>query len=179
LEVEMDGVSALTVPLQTAYQIPAGAGIGHAHLKVSDLERALEFYCGVLGFKLVARFRNSAAFIAAGDYHHHLGLNTWESLGTSPPPLHHTGLYHVAIRYPTKRDLAIAVRRLGDAGIPLRGASDHGVSVSIYLSDPDGIGLELTWDRPPEEWPQRPEGGVELRMADPIDLDALLREANT
>ncbi|HEY9384359.1 MAG TPA: VOC family protein [Gemmatimonadales bacterium] len=175
----MDRAFALTAPPEAGYQIPAGAGIGHAHLKVSSLDRALEFYCGILGFHLVAKFRNSAAFLAAGDYHHHLGLNTWESLGAGPPPPHHTGLYHVAIRYPTRRDLAVAVKRLRDSAVPLRGASDHGVSVSIYLSDPDGIGLELTWDRPAAEWPHTPEGGVELRMADPFDLDALLAEAES
>jgi catechol 2,3-dioxygenase len=177
--MEMNRSAALTAPPETDYQIPAGAGIGHVHLKVSSLDRALQFYCGVLGFNLVTRFRNSAAFLAAGDYHHHLGLNTWESLGAAPPPPHHTGLYHAAIRYPTRRDLAVAVRRLRDAGIPLRGASDHGVSVSIYLTDPDGIGLELTWDRPPEQWPRNAEGELELRMADPFDLEALIREADS
>ncbi|NOT09822.1 MAG: glyoxalase [Gemmatimonadales bacterium] len=156
--------------------MPDGAGIGHTHLKVSDIDRALEFYCGVLGFNLVTRFRDSAAFIAAGGYHHHIALNTWESLGGSPPPPHHTGLYHVAIRYPTRRDLAVAVRRVTEAGHPLQGASDHGVSISIYLADPDGIGLELTWDRPESEWPRGAGGRIELRMADPIDLGALLRE---
>ena len=173
----MQRVASLPALPEAGYEIPAGAGIGHAHLKVSSLDRALQFYCGILGFKLVAKFRNSAAFLAAGDYHHHLGLNTWESLGASPPPPHHTGLYHVAIRYPTRRDLAVAVKRLRDAAIPLRGASDHGVSVSIYLSDPDGIGLELTWDRPVAEWPHTPDGAVELRMADPFDLEALIAEA--
>jgi len=173
----MNRVAALSAPPEASYQIPAGAGIGHVHLKVSNLDRSLEFYCGILGFNLVARFRDSAAFLAAGDYHHHLGLNTWESLGASPPGPRHTGLYHAAIRYPARRDLAVAVRRLGEAGVPLRGASDHGVSVSIYLTDPDGIGLELTWDRPAAEWPRTPEGEVELRMADPFDLAALLREA--
>jgi catechol 2,3-dioxygenase len=174
----MDPAASLTALPEAGYQIPAGVGIGHAHLKVSDLERALTFYCGILGFNLVAKFRDSAAFLAAGDYHHHLGLNTWESLGASPPPPHHTGLYHVAIRYPARRDLAIAVRRLQEAGIPLRGASDHGVSVSVYLSDPDGIGLELTWDRPAAQWPRTPQGEVDLRMADPFDLEALVREAD-
>ncbi|HEV8612502.1 MAG TPA: VOC family protein [Gemmatimonadales bacterium] len=173
----MDRTASLTAPPEAGYQIPVGTGIGHAHLKVSNLDRALEFYCGILGFNLVARFRNSAAFIAAGDYHHHLGLNTWESLGASPPSPHHTGLYHIAIRYPTRHDLATAVKRLRESGIPLRGASDHGVSVSVYLTDPDGIGLELTWDRPAAEWPRTPEGDVELRMSDPFDLEALLREA--
>lgn len=174
----MDAASALAVPPEAGYQIPVGAGIGHVHLKVSQLDRALDFYCGILGFNLVARFRDSAAFLAAGDYHHHLGLNTWESLGATPPAPHHTGLYHVAIRYPTRRDLAVAVKRLRDSSVPLRGASDHGVSVSIYLTDPDGIGLELTWDRPAAEWPRTPAGEVELRMADPFDLEALIREAS-
>lgn len=173
----MNRVAAQQAPAEASYQIPAGAGIGHAHLKVSNLDRSLEFYCGILGFNLVARFRDSAAFLAAGDYHHHLGLNTWESLGASPPPPRHTGLYHVAIRYPTRRDLAVALRRVAEAGVPLRGASDHGVSVSIYLTDPDGIGLELTWDRPAQEWPRTAEGEVDLRMSDPFDLGALLREA--
>ena len=175
----MDRAAALTAPPEAGYQIPAGAGIGHVHLKVSSLDRALEFYCGILGFTLVARFRNSAAFLAAGGYHHHIGLNTWESLGGSPPPPQNTGLYHAAIRYPTRRDLAVAVRRLREGGVPLRGASDHGVSVSIYLTDPDGIGLELTWDRPAEEWPRTPDGEVELRMSDPFDLEALIREADS
>jgi catechol 2,3-dioxygenase len=158
--------------------IPAGAGIGHVHLKVSDIDRSLQFYCGVLGFRLVARFKDSAAFVSAGDYHHHIGLNTWESRGASPAPPRHTGLYHLAIRYPTRRDLAVAVQRVTQSGVPLHGASDHGVSISIYVEDPDGIGLELTWDRPAEEWPRSPEGEVELRMADPFDLEALLREAD-
>jgi catechol 2,3-dioxygenase len=133
----------MTAPAATelAYHIPADAGLGHAHLKVSDLSRALEFYCGVLGFSLVARYHDSAAFLAAGDYHHHLGLNTWESEGAAPPPPHHTGLHHLAIRYPTRTDLAVAVRRVLAAGVTLSGASDHGVSVSVYLSDPDGTGL--------------------------------------
>lgn len=170
----------MTAPamIDTTYRIPGAAGIGHTHLKVSNLDRALDFYCGILGFNLVARFRDSAAFVAAGGYHHHLGLNTWESLGASPPPPRHTGLYHVAILYPTRRDLAVAVRRILQAGVGLQGASDHGVSVSIYLTDPDGIGLELTWDRPQAEWPHTPDGGVELRMADPFDLDAMLHEAD-
>ena len=162
----------------TDYAIPAGAGIGHVHLKVSDIDRSLQFYCGVLGFRLVARFKDSAAFVSAGDYHHHIGLNTWESRGASPAPPRHTGLYHLAIRYPTRRDLAVAVQRVTQSGVPLHGASDHGVSISIYVEDPDGIGLELTWDRPAEEWPRSPEGEVELRMADPFDLEALLREAD-
>lgn len=158
------------------YRIPAGAGIGHAHLKVSDLERALAFYQGVLGFDLVQRFGRSAAFVSAGGYHHHLGLNTWESRGGTPPPPGHTGLYHVAIRYPTRRDLAVALRRLLDAGVPLQGASDHGVSESLYLTDPDGNGLELTWDRPPEQWPRDGQGEIAM-VTDPLDLEGLLAEA--
>jgi len=169
--------AVLSAAPKTRYQIPAAAGIGHVHLKVSNLEQSIDFYCGVLGFELVARFRNSAAFVSAGGYHHHIGLNTWESLEGSPAPRHHTGLYHVAIRYPTVRDLAIAVRRVLDAGILLRGASDHGVSIAVYLNDPDGIGLELTWDRPREDWPRTPNGDIELTMSGPFDLDALLREA--
>ena len=161
---------------ELVYHIPADAGLGHAHLKVSDLARALEFYCGVLGFSLVARYYDSAAFLAAGDYHHHLGLNTWESLGASPPPPQHTGLHHLAIRYPTRTDLAVAVRRVLAAGVVLSGASDHGVSVSVYLSDPDGTGLELTWDRPVAEWPHTPDGSLEYRVEDELDIEALLSE---
>ena len=168
----------MTAPAATelAYHIPADAGLGHAHLKVSDLSRALEFYCGVLGFSLVARYRDSAAFLAAGDYHHHLGLNTWESEGGSPPPPHHTGLHHLAIRYPTRSDLAVAVRRVLAAGVVLNGASDHGVSVSVYLTDPDGTGLELTWDRPSSEWPHMPDGNLEYRVEDALDIEAWLSE---
>ncbi len=164
------------VATELNYHIPAAAGLGHAHLKVSDLPRALEFYCGVLGFALVARYQDSAAFLAAGGYHHHLGLNTWESRGAPPPPAHHTGLHHLAIRYPTRSDLAIAVRRVLAAGVVLSGASDHGVSVSVYLTDPDGTGLELTWDRPSHEWPHTADGGVEYRVEEPLDLEALLAE---
>lgn len=168
----------MTAPVATelSYHIPAAATLGHAHLKVSDLPRALEFYCGVLGFTLVARYQDSAAYLAAGGYHHHLGLNTWESRGTLPPPSHHTGLHHLAIRYPTRSDLAIAVRRVLAAGVVLTCASDHGVSVSIYLTDPDGTGLELTWDRPIHEWPHTADGGVEYRVETPLDLEGLLAE---
>jgi catechol 2,3-dioxygenase len=158
----------------TPNPIDPGVTIGHAHLKVADLERALAFYCGVLGFELKARYPG-AAFIAAGDYHHHIGLNTWESRGGSPPPRGTTGLYHVAILYPTRAALADALRRLRKAGIPLDGASDHGVSEALYLRDPDGNGLELYRDRPREEWPRDAEGRYAL-ISDPFDVEGLLRE---
>ena len=133
--------------------------IGHVHLKVADLERALQFYCGVLGFEVQQRFGNEAAFISAGGYHHHIGLNTWESKGGSPPPPGRTGLYHTAILYPTRAALADAVRRVLDAGIELDGAADHGVSEAIYLRDPDENGVELYHDRPESEWPRTPKIG--------------------
>ena len=149
--------------------------IGHVHLKVADLERSLRFYCGVLGFQLTQRYGTQAAFVSAGGYHHHIGLNTWESLGGSPPPPGTTGLYHVAILYPTRRSLADALRRLIDAGIRLDGASDHGVSEALYLRDPDDNGLELYWDRPQQEWPRTPEGGVAM-FTRRLDLHGLLAE---
>jgi catechol 2,3-dioxygenase len=150
--------------------------IGHVHLKVADLERALKFYCGVLGFELMQRFGSSAAFISAGGYHHHIGLNTWESAGGSPPPPHSTGLYHLAILYPTRALLADALRRLVAAGVELDGAADHGVSEALYLRDPDNNGVELYWDRPREQWPRSPDGGVAM-FTRALDLDALLKEA--
>jgi catechol 2,3-dioxygenase len=151
--------------------------IGHVHLKVADLERALEFYVGVLGFEEQARYGIQAAFISAGGYHHHIGLNTWESQGGSPPPPGHTGLYHAAIRYPDRKALAGALRRLVDAGIPLDGASDHGVSEALYLRDPDGNGLELYWDRAKEEWPRSDDGSLAM-FTRPLDVQALLQEAD-
>lgn len=150
-------------------------GIGHVHLKVADLDRALKFYCGVLGFELTQRFGSQAAFISAGGYHHHIGLNTWESAGGSPPPPGATGLYHLAILYPTRALLADALRRVLAAGIELEGASDHGVSEAIYLRDPDNNGVELYWDRPRKQWPRSPEGGVAM-FTHPLDLDSLLAE---
>jgi catechol 2,3-dioxygenase len=150
--------------------------IGHVHLKVADLERALKFYCGVLGFELQQRFGSQAAFISAGGYHHHIGLNTWESAGGSPPPSRSTGLYHLAILYPTRAQLADALRRLLGAGIELDGASDHGVSEALYVRDPDGNGVELYWDRPKEKWPRAADGGVAM-FTRALDLDALLKEA--
>ena len=148
--------------------------IGHVHLKVADLERALSFYCGVLGFELTQRYGSQAAFVSAGGYHHHFGLNTWESLGGSPPPEHSTGLYHLAILYPTRATLADALRRLTTAKIPLEGASDHGVSEALYLRDPDQNGVELYWDRPKESWPRGPKGELAMFTV-PLDLDDLLR----
>ncbi|MDQ3623609.1 MAG: VOC family protein [Verrucomicrobiota bacterium] len=150
--------------------------IGHVHLKVANLERALGFYCGVLGFEITQRYGKEAAFLSAGGYHHHIGLNTWESLGGSPPPPGATGLYHLAIVYPTRAGLADALLRLRRAGIPLDGASDHGVSEALYLRDPDGNGVELYWDRPAERWP-RTEGGALAMFTRPLDLDSLIAEA--
>lgn len=149
--------------------------IGHVHLKVADLERALGFYHGVLGFDIVQRLRGSAAFLSAGGYHHHIGLNTWESRGGAPPPPGTTGLYHVAIRYPDRRTLADALRRLAAAGVPLDGASDHGVSEAVYLRDPDGNGVELYRDRPEDEWPRERDGTLAM-VTRPLDLAALLAE---
>ena len=155
------------------YRIPARTRIGHVHLKVSDLDRALAFWQGVLGFELQQKFGAQAAFISAGGYHHHIGLNTWESAGGPPPAPGTTGLYHVAILFDTRRELAIAVKRVVDAGIPLQGASDHGVSEAVYLADPDQNGIELYWDRPRGEWPRDPAGGVAM-FSRRLDLDALL-----
>jgi catechol 2,3-dioxygenase len=152
--------------------------IGHVHLKVADLERALGFYCGVLGFELTVRRGRAAAFLSAGGYHHHIGLNTWESLGGSPPAPGTTGLYHLAILYPTRAELADALRRVMSAGIPLDGASDHGVSEALYLRDPDQNGVELYWDRPREQWPHSPDGSLTM-FTRPLDLDGLLAEANS
>jgi catechol 2,3-dioxygenase len=159
-----------------AEPIDPGVDIGHVHLKVADVDRALGFYCGVLGFELMQRYGADAAFVSAGGYHHHIGLNSWESQGGAPPPPGTTGLYHVAIRYPTRRALADALRRLKDAGVPLTGASDHGVSEALYLSDPDGNGIELYWDRPKEAWPE-PQPGQKVEMyVRPLDLESLSAE---
>lgn len=150
--------------------------IGHVHLKVASIERSLAFYCGVLGFELTQRFGDGAAFLSAGGYHHHIAVNTWESLGGSPPPPGTTGLYHHAILYPTRVALADALRRLIAAKIPLDGASDHGVSESLYLRDPDDNGVELYCDRPQELWPRTPEGGIAMYTRR-LDLESLLAEA--
>lgn len=156
--------------------IDPGVTIGHVHLKVADLERAVGFYHDVLGFDLTQRYGAGAAFLSAGGYHHHIGLNVWESRGGSPPPPGSTGLYHVAIRYPTRATLADALRRLRAAGVPLDGASDHGVSEALYLRDPDDNGLELYWDRPREAWPRAEDGSLAMQTQ-PLDLDDLLRHA--
>ncbi len=148
--------------------------IGHVHLKVADLTRALDFYCGVLGFEVTQRYGAQAAFISAGGYHHHIGLNTWESAGASPPPPGRTGLYHLAILYPTRADLADALRRLQTAGIALDGAADHGVSQALYLQDPDHNGVELYWDRPQSEWPVDADGNLAM-FTRPLDLTDLLQ----
>jgi catechol 2,3-dioxygenase len=147
--------------------------IGHVHLKVADLERALAFYRDVLGFEVTQRYADQAAFLSAGGYHHHIGLNTWESAGGKPPPSGSTGLYHLAIAYPTRAELVDALRRLMRAAIPLDGASDHGVSEAIYLRDPDGNGVELYWDRPREQWPRTPTGDLAM-VTEPLNLDDLL-----
>jgi catechol 2,3-dioxygenase len=158
------------------HPIDSGARIGHVHLKVADLERALRFYCGVLGFEIQQRWGTQAAFISAGGYHHHIGLNTWESAGGSPPPPGTTGLFHLAILYPSRGELADALRRLLAANVPLDGASDHGVSEALYLRDPDENGVELYWDRPEEAWPRTPSGELAM-FTRPLDLDNLLGES--
>ena len=155
--------------------IHPGTRIGHVHLKVADLDRALGFYCGVLGFELMQLYGAQAAFVSAGGYHHHIGLNTWESRGGSPPAPGTTGLYHTAILYPTRRLLADALKRLIAAKIPLEGASDHGVSEALYLRDPDDNGVELYWDRPKDRWPQKPDGSLQM-FTHPLDLHDLLAE---
>jgi catechol 2,3-dioxygenase len=159
-----------------AEPIDPGVDIGHVHLKVADIDRSLAFYSGVLGLELMQRYGSDAAFLSAGGYHHHIGLNSWESKDGSPPARGTTGLYHTAIRYPTRRSLADALKRLIDADIALTGASDHGVSEALYLDDPDGNGVELYWDRAKEDWPQ-PQPGQKVEMyVHPLDLEGLLAE---
>src|SRR5215468_2798307 len=164
--------------LMSAPPIDARVRIGHVHLKVADLERSLHFYCDVLGFELTQRYSEGAAFVSAGGYHHHIGLNTWESLGGSPPPPRATGLFHLAILYPTRALLADALRRLLAAGIQLDGASDHGVSEALYLRDPDQNGVELYWDRPAKDWPRSRDGDLAM-FTRPLDLEDLLSESNS
>jgi catechol 2,3-dioxygenase len=158
-----------------SYRIPAKTHIGHVHLKVSDIGKALAFYSDLLGFEITTRYGESAVFISAGGYHHHIGLNTWFSKNGNKPPSNTTGLFHTAIVYPTRKDLAIALKRLIDANYPLTGASDHGVSQAIYLDDPDGNGVELYWDRPREEWPLDAHGNLQMYTKH-LDLDNLLAE---
>ena len=162
--------------MNTQAPIDPGVRIGHVHLKVADLERAIGFYRDVLGFTLTQRFGREAAFLSAGGYHHHIGLNTWESAGGQPPPPGSTGLYHHAILYPTRAALGNALARLQAAGVPLTGAADHGVSEALYLNDPDGNGVELTWDRPADQWP-RDETGALAMFTRRLDLAGLLRAA--
>ena len=157
------------------YTIPAGTSIGHVHLKVADLQRAMDFYCGILGFELITMYGDQAAFISAGGYHHHIGLNTWYSKDAPPAPTNSAGLFHTAILYPTRKDLATVLKRLIEAKYPLTGASDHGVSEAIYLNDPDQNGVELYWDRPKTEWPKKPDGGIEMYTR-ALDLDGLMKE---
>ncbi len=155
------------------YTAPAGARVGHVHLQVSDLDRALVFYQGLLGFELNQRFGEQAAFLGAGGYHHHIGLNTWNSLGGPPARTHGAGLFHAAFLYPTRADLGRVVARLADAGYPLSGSADHGVSEAVYLSDPDGNGVELYWDRPRAEWPRDAQGGIAMHTR-ALDMRGLL-----
>ncbi len=164
--------------MKPSYQLPAKTRIGHIHLKVADLNRSLNFYQGLLGFELMARYGTQAAFISAGGYHHHIGLNTWQSKGLPPAPKNQPGLFHTAILYPTRRDLATIFKRLNDAGYPFTGASDHGVSEALYLDDPDGNGVELYWDRPKEEWKLDDEGSLQMYTR-ALDLSSLLAELNT
>jgi catechol 2,3-dioxygenase len=161
--------------IKNNYQIPQNTRIGHVHLKVADINRSLDFYCKLLGFELITRYGPDAAFISAGGYHHHIGLNTWFSKGAPPAPKNAAGLFHTAVLYPTRRDLAVIFQRLQQAKYPLTGVADHGVSEALYLDDPDNNGVELYWDRPKEEWPKKPDGSIEM-YTKPLDLDNLLNE---
>ena len=162
--------------MEKGYTVPGGTRIGHIHLKVADLQRAMDCYCGLLGFELITMYGTDAAFISAGGYHHHIGLNTWYSKGAPPAPTRSAGLFHTAILYPTRKDLATVLLRLLKAKYPLTGASDHGVSEALYLDDPDGNGVELYWDRPREVWPKKSDGGIDM-YTHSLDLDNLLLEA--
>ena len=161
--------------MSSNYQLPPATRIGHVHLKVSNLQRALDFYSGLLGFELVTTYGEEAAFISAGGYHHHLGLNTWQSKGGKPAPKNAAGLFHTAILYPTRKDLALILQRLIDANYPISGFADHGVSEAIYLDDPDENGVELYWDRPKELWPTDAEGKI-LMYTRPLNVQELLNE---
>jgi catechol 2,3-dioxygenase len=162
---------------QQNYKIPDGARIGHIHLKVSNLQKSLDFYCGLLGFELITTYGSDAAFISAGGYHHHIGLNTWYSKNGQPPPRNTTGLFHAAILYPTRKDLATIVHRLMKERYPLGGTSDHGVSEAIYLEDPDKNGLELYWDKPESQWPRKSDGSIDM-YTNALDMDDLIAEIN-
>lgn len=159
------------------YKVPAATRIGHVHLKVSNLQRSLDFYCGLLGFEITTTYGKDAAFISAGEYHHHIGLNTWFSKNAQPAPENTPGLFHTAILYPTRKDLTIIFKRLLDAGHPITGASDHGVSEAIYLDDPDKNGIELYWDRPKNLWPKKSDGSLDMFTIS-LDLESLLGEIN-
>ena len=161
--------------MKNEYTIPAQAQIGHVHLKVADLERSLDFYCNLLGFQVTTRYGSQAAFISAGGYHHHIGLNTWQSKGGKPGPKNTAGLFHTAILLPSRRDLAVLLQRLVDANYPLTGAADHGVSEALYLDDPDENGVELYWDRPREKWPLNPDGSI-MMYTRLLDMNGLLAE---
>jgi catechol 2,3-dioxygenase len=161
-----------------SYTVPDHTRIGHIHLKVSDLDKALAFYQGLLGFEIMQRFGSSAVFISAGGYHHHIGLNTWHSKNAPPAPVNSCGLYHTAILYPTRKDLAVVLKRLSEAKYPLSGAADHGVSEALYLNDPDGNGVELYWDKPKEKWPFDATGNLQM-VTEALDIGSLLSELNT
>lgn len=158
-----------------SFKIPVETRIGHVHLKVSDIQQSLDFYCGLLGFELISTYGDDAAFISAGGYHHHIGLNTWMIKSGSPPPRNTTGLFHTAILLPSRKDLAILLHRLRDVNYPVTGAADHGVSEAIYLNDPDQNGVELYWDKPKEEWPTKADGSLDMYTR-PLDLDDLQNE---
>ena len=161
--------------MSKSYQVPANTRIGHVHLKVSSIEKALGFYCDLLGFELITTYGDQAAFISAGGYHHHIGLNTWQSKDAPPAPRYGVGLFHTAILYPTRKDLASIFKRLNDANYPFTGAADHGVSEALYLDDPDGNGVELYWDRPKEQWPLNEDGSLNMYTRH-LDLDGLMAE---
>ena len=161
--------------MKTNYKIPKDTQIGHIHLKVSDIQRSLDFYCGLLGFELTTTYGTEAAFISAGGYHHHIGLNVWYSKNAPPAPKNTVGLFHTAILYPTRKDFATIFYRLQQAGYPLTGAADHGVSEALYLEDPDKNGIELYWDKPKVQWPQKPDGSIDM-YTKPLDLEDLMNE---
>ena len=161
--------------MSNTYKIPDQTRIGHVHLKVSNLQKSLDFYCGILGFELITMYGDQAAFISAGGYHHHIGLNTWQSKDGPPAPKNSPGLYHTAILYPTRKDLAEIFVRVQNAGYPFTGAADHGVSEALYLDDPDKNGVELYWDRPKEQWPKQPDGSIEM-FTKQLDIQGLLKE---